>query len=205
MPRSNGSSAVDPAAFDAFTNPIFPDCVLDAWMVNRNRSLNSSPPFRIAFVCTGNICRSPLAEALAWTHAKRVRLNEAAMFESFGTHDYHVGDPADSRSIAVAREFGVDLTGHRARQVTARQFDHFDLFFAMDGDHERFLRRLSPAGADDNRIKRYLPFVAPDEGNDVPDPYCGDRDGFVAVHRLLDRAARALIERLPALIAQRHG
>src|SRR5690606_12686386 len=105
--------------------------------------LKSPPAFSIAFVCTGNICRSPLAEVLARFHAGRAgHSSETVRFESFGTHDYHVGESADRRSIAVAREFGVDLAVHRARQVSAGDFARFDLVFAMDGGHERILRRV---------------------------------------------------------------
>lgn len=169
------------------------------------KPVQSQMPFNVAFVCTGNICSSPLAETLARTHAERSALQGQVTFESFGTHDYHVGEPADRRSIAIANEFGIDLSPHRARHFSASDFDRFDLVFAMDGGHERILRNLSPTGMGDSRIQRYLPYLELDQGDDVPDPYYGDREGFVAVHRLLDRAAQALVERLPVLIGQRHG
>lgn len=158
---------------------------------------------RLFFVCTGNICRSPLAEALARHHLERAGLLDRLMLESFGTHDYHVGEGADERTIATAHRFGVDLSMHRARRITAHDCERADLLLAMDSGHERLLRRLAPAPAK-NRVQLYLPFLELPE-RDVPDPYYGDADGFVAVHRLLDRAAQRLAERLPALLERSHG
>lgn len=161
---------------------------------------------RIAFVCTGNICRSPLAEALARHHAERAGLAGRVQFESFGTHDYHVGDGADRRTIATARRFGIDLSGHRARHIARAHCLEADLLLAMDSGHEKHLRRLAPAAAAE-RIQLYLPWLESPGGRDVPDPYYGDAAGFVAVHELLDQAAQDLIARLPGLLkgsAARH-
>lgn len=163
---------------------------------------DSATPPTIAFVCTGNICRSPLAEALARHHAGQAGLDRRVRFESFGTHDYHVGQGADPRTVATARGFGIDLSGHRARQVDAGHCRRARLVFVMDAGHHRHLQRLAPAL--EERIQPYLPWLGLD-GGDVPDPYYGDADGFVQVHRLLDRAARALVARLPALLSDRDG
>jgi protein-tyrosine phosphatase len=160
-------------------------------------------PYRICFVFTGNICRSPLAEVLARHHADDARLGDRVAFESFGTHDYHVGDGADPRTVSTAHGFEIDARSHRARCIGASDLGRFDLILAMDGDHERHLRRIAPTPTSD-RIHLYLPFLRIDGARDVPDPYYGDADGFIAVHRLLDRAARRLVERLPDLIAQRN-
>lgn len=156
--------------------------------------------FSIRFVCTGNICRSPLAEVLAREHASRAGLGDRVVIDSFGTHDYHVGEGADRRTIATARGYGVDLDAHRARQVVAADCEAADLVLAMAGEHECWLRRLAPPSARE-RIHLYLPFVGIDDIRDVPDPYYGDEAGFVAVHELLDRASALLAARLPALIA----
>lgn len=152
----------------------------------------------IAFVCTGNICRSPLAEALARHHAGLAGLAAQVRFESFGTHDYHVGQGADPRTVATARRFGIDLSGHRARQVDAGHCQRARRVFAMDAGHHRHLHRLAPSLR--GRIEPYLPWLGL-AGDDVPDPYYGDADGFVAVHRLLDEASRRLVERLPGLLS----
>ena len=156
--------------------------------------------FSIRFVCTGNICRSPLAEALAREHVERAGLGDRVTIDSFGTHDYHIGHGADPRTIATARRFGVDLDAHRARQVAAADCEAGDLVLAMDSGHAQALRRLAPADARE-RIHLYLPFVGIADVRDVPDPYYGDAAGFVAVHELLDRAAERLAQKLPSLLA----
>jgi len=163
-----------------------------------------SDPLRIAFVCTGNICRSPLAECLARHHLQQAGLGGRVVLESFGTHDYHVGHGADRRTIATAHRFGIDVSAHRARCIVANDCATADLVLAMDRDHERHLRRLLPVSAGE-QIQRYLPFVGIEDVRDVPDPYDGEAEGFIAVHRLLDRAARRLAGRVCSLIADRDG
>lgn len=158
---------------------------------------------RLAFVCTGNICRSPLAQVLASHHLANAGLSDRVELESFGTHDYHVGESADPRTIATALRFGIDLRAHRARRIEPDDCLRADLLLAMDADHERHLRGLAPAAVQD-RIQRYLPWLEMD-AHDVPDPYYGDSDGFVAVHRLLDTAAQRLTERLRAVLTDGHG
>ncbi len=155
---------------------------------------------RVAFVCTGNICRSPLAELLARHHAERAGLADSVQFESFGTHDYHVGQGADRRTIATASEYGLDLSRHRARCIERDDCLRADLLLAMDSGHERHLRRLAPADAN-GRIRLYLPWLEIEGHRDVPDPYYGEREGFIAVHELLDEAARRLVDRLPAVLS----
>ncbi|MCK9488687.1 MAG: low molecular weight phosphotyrosine protein phosphatase [Xanthomonadales bacterium] len=157
---------------------------------------------KIAMVCTGNICRSPLIEELARMQADKAGLGGRLWFESFGTHDYHIGKGADRRTVATARRFGVDLDRHRARQISADDCLRADLLLAMDAGHEQWLRALAPARAHD-RIRLFLPWLGMTP-RDVPDPYYGDDDGFIAVHQLLDEASQRLIQRLPALLDDGH-
>lgn len=170
--------------------------------MNPSHSARSVQPFRIAFTCTGNICRSPLAEALARHHLDASGQGDDVTLESFGTHDYHVGQGADHRTVATAQALGIDLSTHRARHIRAEDCERVDLVLAMDSGHERFLRRLAPAQAP-SRIRLYLPFMEMDGESDVPDPYYGGHEDFLAVHHLLDRAARRLVARLPAIRAER--
>jgi protein-tyrosine phosphatase len=169
-----------------------------------NKRAAHAEPQRISFVCTGNICRSPLAEALARHHLAEAGLSDRFVVDSFGTHDYHVGHGADRRTVATAATFGIDLSAHRARQVTAADARKADLLFAMDSGHLAFLRRLAPARAQPGP-QLFLPWVDADAAVvDVPDPYYGDAAGFVAVHQMLDAAAQRLVQRCRALIDRGH-
>lgn len=149
------------------------------------------PDFAILMVCTGNICRSPTADGMLRHVLQRAGLSERVQVDSAGTHDYHVGDPPDRRSVAHAKRFGIDLTGLRARQVTVEDFASFDLILAMDEGHYRQLLRLCPADYRD-RVKLYLSY-APRFGRDVPDPYYSSSDGFDMVWRMCEAVTEALL------------
>lgn len=153
-------------------------------------------------VCTGNICRSPTADGLLRHALLRAGLADRVLVDSAGTHDYHIGDPPDRRSIATARRYGVDLANLRARQVTAMDFARFDLVLAMDDGHYRQLQALCPPDHRD-RLKFYLSY-APQFGRDVPDPYYGDGDGFEAVWRMCEAVTEALVADIRSSLADRH-
>lgn len=144
---------------------------------------------RVLCLCLGNICRSPTAEAVLRAHAARAGL--AWQIDSAGTGNWHIGQPPDARMQAAARAQGFDLSGQRARQLVASDFDGFDLILAMDASNLADAQRRAPVGSR-ARLVRFL-----DEagiGGDVPDPYYeGNFDGVVA---LVDRAAAAIIDRL---------
>lgn len=148
---------------------------------------------RILFVCTGNICRSPLAEGIA-----RVRAHAAGLrlqLDSAGTHDYHVGQPPDPRTRAVARAAGTPVDALRARQVDASDFHDFDLLLAADRGHLRFLQHMRPA-ASRAQVELLLPWCGIDAPSEVPDPYYGPPSGFEEVQQLLERAITAMLERI---------
>ncbi|MBS7455813.1 low molecular weight protein-tyrosine-phosphatase [Coralloluteibacterium stylophorae] len=150
---------------------------------------------RILFVCLGNICRSPLAEGVL-----RRRLAEAGLehveIDSAGTGDWHVGQPPDSRTVAVARARGLDISGLRARQVHMDDFHAFDLILCADRSNLQALRRLAPpdARAEIALIRDWA--GAGQDGLEVPDPYTGGAEDFEAVHAMLDAAAEAIVARL---------
>jgi protein-tyrosine phosphatase len=141
----------------------------------------------ILFVCTGNICRSPTAEAVLKHLAEKESLE--LHIESAGLGDWHVGHPPDERAQRHARTRGYDLSALRARQVRSSDFEEFDLILAMDSGHLRTLARLAPS---EHRDKIRL--FAPDR--DVPDPYYGGADGFERVLDLVEERCRALVEEL---------
>lgn len=151
-------------------------------------------PFRVLFVCSGNICRSPLAEAIFRKLAHDAGLAARFEVDSAGTHSYHEGEPADPRTRRVGQRHGVDVASI-AREVEERDFGRFDLIVAMDRGH---LRQLAARGGAANRSKLRLmrDFDADASGPDVPDPYYGGQAGFEEVHAILERACRGLLEEL---------
>ena len=142
---------------------------------------------KLLFVCTGNICRSPTAEGVLRHLAKKAGV--PLHVESRGTHDYHVGEPPDERAQHHAKGRGYDLSAQRARQVSERDFEEFDLILAMDRSHLRLLERMCPA-RHRAKLRLFLP------GADVPDPYYGGAEGFEQVLDLVEAACRGLLQDL---------
>jgi protein-tyrosine phosphatase len=149
---------------------------------------------RVLFVCTGNICRSPTAEGVFRQLARQAGIEVHA--ESAGTHDYHVGDAPDRRSMAHALKRGYDLSSQRARQVRAEDFEQFDLLLAMDKGHRDNLLQRSPP-QHRHKIRLLLEFAGR-EGHEVPDPYYGAADGFEQVLEMTEAASRGLLEHIRA-------
>lgn len=149
------------------------------------------PDYAVLMVCTGNICRSPTADGLLRHALQAAGLSGRVLVDSAGTHDYHIGDPPDRRSVATAQRYGIDLAELRARQVTKADFTSFDLVLAMDDGHYRQLLRLCPPQYRD-RVKLYLSY-APQFGRDVPDPYYGKGDGFEKVWQMCQAVTDALV------------
>ncbi|RZJ01900.1 MAG: low molecular weight phosphotyrosine protein phosphatase [Brevundimonas sp.] len=147
----------------------------------------------ILFVCLGNICRSPLAEAALREEARRRRLD--LTIDSAGTGDWHAGEPPDPRAVAVAARNGVDISALRARQVTRADFTRFDHIVALDHDNLKNLRRLAPANATAD-LTLLLDHVPGREGQPVADPWFGDEAGFDVTWAEVTAAARGLVRRL---------
>lgn len=141
----------------------------------------------ILFVCTGNICRSPTAEAVLRALSEKAGLE--LHIASAGLGDWHVGQPPDERAQHYARNRGYDLSAQRARQVTPRDFERFDMILAMDRGHLRALQEMAPA----HHHAKIRLFVA---GGDVPDPYYGGAEGFEKVLDLVEAQCRRLLQEL---------
>jgi protein-tyrosine phosphatase len=150
---------------------------------------------RILFVCLGNICRSPSAEAVLRAIAAREAPELGIEVDSAGTAGYHIGEPPDERSQEAARRRGYDMAPLRARIIAPEDFEQFDLILAMDQANLSTLRRRAPAAVRE-RVRLFLEF-APDAGADeVPDPYYGGPAGFEQVLDLVESASRGLIAHL---------
>lgn len=143
----------------------------------------------VLFVCLGNICRSPLAEAALREEARRLGLN--LVIDSAGTGNWHAGEPPDPRAIAAARRNGVDISGQRARQVCAQDFFDFSEIVALDRSNLRELSQIAPEGAT-ARLSLLLDHVPGREGQSVDDPWYGDDEDFDLTWGEAAAAARGL-------------
>ncbi len=153
---------------------------------------------RILFVCLGNICRSPTAEAVMVRLVAEAGLEDAIELDSAGTGAWHVGSPPDERATRAAATRGFAMRG-TARQVTLADFDAFDLLLAMDAENHRNLRALAPnqaAAAKVRLLREFDPASATAANLDVPDPYYGGPDGFDRVLDLVEAACAGLLAEL---------
>jgi protein-tyrosine phosphatase len=163
-------------------------------------------PYRVCFVCLGNICRSPMSAAVMTSMVNDAGLADQMIVSSAGTGGWHVGGPADERAIDALRRGGYDGRHHRARQITSSWFDDLDLVLAHDASNLKALRNLAPKGQQSKvRLLREFDPVAVSD-RDVPDPYYGESGDFDEVLALVERSCRGLLDQLnPGLTSRRPG
>lgn len=149
----------------------------------------------VLFVCTGNICRSPTAEAYFRDAVHKAGLAAQFHHDSAGVASHHIGLPPDERSQQVLRDAGIEMSDLRARDVRAEDFYEFDLILAMDDSHLRALRRIAPADAT-AEIALYLPHAHEQGLDEVPDPFYGTNDDFLNVLEIIRLATPKLLARL---------
>ncbi len=149
--------------------------------------------YRVCFVCTGNICRSPMAESVFRAHLAEAGLEGLVEVDSAGTGGWHEGDPADPRTVAVLEEHGYD-SAHTARQFQPSWFSRLDLVIALDAGHLKALRRLAPSPQDAEKVRLLRSYDPAADGDlDVPDPYYGGRDGFEECLEMVEAASTGLL------------
>jgi protein-tyrosine phosphatase len=149
--------------------------------------------YRVCFVCTGNICRSPMAESVFRARVAEAGLDGRVEVDSAGTGGWHEGDGADPRTVSVLEESGYE-SDHRARRFEPSWFSRLDLVVALDSGHLRALRRLAPTPEYAARV-RLLRSYDPAAGDDldVPDPYYGGLDGFEECLEMVEAASEGLL------------
>jgi len=150
---------------------------------------------KILFVCTGNICRSPSAEAVLKHLIRQNNCEDRFEIASAGTHGYHVGDPPDPRAVQQAARRGIDMTGIRAQKVKPSDFDVYDLIIAMDREHMRFLQEMKPFSSKAS-LRLFTDFMKSPASEDIPDPYYGDEKEFAAVLDMLEEGCAAMVRSL---------
>ncbi|MFD7911643.1 low molecular weight protein-tyrosine-phosphatase [Streptomyces sp. NPDC059752] len=159
--------------------------------------------YRVCFVCTGNICRSPMAESVFRAHVAADGLETLVEVDSAGTGGWHEGDGADPRTIAVLEAAGYEQD-HRARQFRSSWFARLDLVIALDAGHLRDLRALAPTAQDAAKVRllrSYDPAASTAE-TDVPDPYYGPLDGFEECLELVEAASPGLLDAVRAAVKE---
>ncbi len=152
---------------------------------------------KVLMICMGNICRSPLAHGVFETLVKDAGLAEKIHVDSAGTHFYHVGCLPDERSIDKARDYGIDITTQRARQLTREDFTDFDYLLVMDKRNLRDASVIAPTPELAKKLTLFLDYSLGDYSEiEVPDPYYGGIDGFEQVFQLVKSASVGFLAHL---------
>jgi len=163
------------------------------------RQITLENPYKLVFVCLGNICRSPTAEGI-FIHKVRERNLELFFYiDSAGTAAYHVGEPANSKSQITANQYGVRLPS-KARKFEYSDFEKFDLILAMDSSNLYNLSFLDHHNHYNEKVFMMRDFDPSPGDGDVPDPYYGGMNGFEAVYRIVERSCDSLLDKLEVAI-----
>lgn len=149
----------------------------------------------VVFVCMGNICRSPTAEAVFRRHVQEAGLSDQITIDSAGTIDFHTGKAPDLRAQHAAMRRGYDMKSLRARQVEEGDFYRFDYVLAMDLDNLANLQRLAPQGSE-TKAQLFLEYARHHAEREVPDPYYGRMDGFERVLDMVEDASEGLLQHI---------
>lgn len=158
--------------------------------------MTQEKPFRVLFVCIGNICRSPTAEGVFRHLAETAGWSKMFQADSAGTSAYHVGEPPDRRAQQHAKLRGYDISGLRARQVGPADFERFDLILCMEKNVLETVRKIQAFARGNAEAAFFLDYLDGYEGQDVPDPYYGDGKHFDDALDLIEQGSHALLKTL---------
>lgn len=158
--------------------------------------------YRIALVCLGNICRSPMAHVVLEDRLARAGLDDRVEVASSGTGDWHVGHPMDERAAATLSTAGYDPSRHRARTFSPDWYAENDLILAMDESNHADIVDQAPTVAQADQVRMFRSFDPESNNGDieVPDPYYGSGDGFIEVLAMIERTTDELVAQLPDLL-----
>lgn len=146
----------------------------------------------VLMVCLGNICRSPLAEGILSSKLPK----KTFRVDSAGTGSWHIGRQPDSRSIAIAKKYKLDISKQNGRQFTSSDFDTFDYIYVMDISNYHDVIHLADNQEQKNKVNLILNELFPAENVDVPDPYYGVDLGFESVYKMLDEVCDVIAKKL---------
>ncbi|MEQ1736141.1 MAG: low molecular weight protein-tyrosine-phosphatase [Rhodoglobus sp.] len=167
------------------------------------RTFDETALFRICFVCTGNICRSPMAETIFKSIVKKAGLESRLAVISAGTGDWHVGEPSDDRTLTALAAQGYNGSGHRGRQFDPAWFDKLDLVVVFDRSQERILKEWASTDQDRAKVQLLLSFDGEQAAQvDVPDPYYSDAALFDQVLATIEKSCQALFRQIKPGIRQ---
>ncbi len=173
------------------------DPVLGQVLKNANKEVAtmSRKPVSILFICTGNICRSPLAQGVCQKRAED--LGKDVILDSAATGAWHEGEAPDPRAIAAAKARGIDISRQRARAITDEDFTRFDYLVGMDEGHRRWMRQARTSrGLGEKPMSILLDWSVGMAGQDVPDPYYGGPDDFEKALDLIEKGVDGLLRRI---------
>jgi protein-tyrosine phosphatase len=160
-----------------------------------DRTITKDNPYKICFVCLGNICRSPTAEGIFQHLVNERGLQPYFYIDSAGTSAYHIGEPANSKSRDVANKHGVELRS-RARKFTVDDLEEFDMILAMDHENLNNIRQLDSRNQFSGKIELMRNYDPEPGDGAVPDPYYGGMDGFQHVFEVVKRSCENLLDEL---------
>jgi protein-tyrosine phosphatase len=160
-----------------------------------NQKITKDNPFKICFVCLGNICRSPTAEGVFQHLVNERGLEPYFYIDSAGTSAYHIGEPANSKSQWVANQQGIQLRS-KARRFDRADIEEFDLILAMDHENLQNIKQLNGNSEYSEKIKLLREFDPEPNDKAVPDPYYGGMDGFQNVFDVIKRSSESLLDEL---------